>query len=251
MLLLKDKSKWIIAIIIESDFKMPFLSFFADKQDAGILLNWLNADDEIAFIVQDKTQVGRESNWKAVNNIEQFTAQKYSLWHIPTGSLPLYPDPEGNQTMPNPWEGWIELHPGADPTIPYFGPGHPAEIRLELWLRHQPYTDVERATLKALDYWYIGDTDLFRVSDFQWIGDRYGAAPSQTWQWWQRLTAWMSQNAIRIGNFEDRDEDTKELEECNFWALPSAFSKLKTGMDYYARGYKLETAIRDAESENK
>ena len=33
---------------------MPFLSFFADEQDSELLLNWLNAEKEIAFIVQDQ-----------------------------------------------------------------------------------------------------------------------------------------------------------------------------------------------------
>jgi hypothetical protein len=204
----------------------------------------LNAEQEVAFIVQDQTQRGRQHKWKAVHTIDRFTAEKYSLWHVPTGALPL--NAGGSQTIPDPWQGWIEQRPGADSRTPYFGPGHPAEIRLELWLRHKPYTDIERATLRTQNAWYIGNTDLFPVSGFQWIGDHYGAAPRQTWQWWQRLKVWIAENAVRIGRFEDVDEDTEELEEWSFWAFPSAFAKLRSGMAYYARGYELEDAIREA-----
>jgi hypothetical protein len=90
---------------------------------------------------------------------------------------------------------------------------------------------------------------LFPVSDFQWIGDHYGTAPLQTWQWWRQLTAWMSENAARIGRFEYRDEDSGELEEWSFWAFPSAFTKRRSSMAYYARGYELEDAIREAASD--
>lgn len=225
---------------------MPFLSFFADEQDAEILLNWLNAEHEIAFIVQDQTQTGWQRKWKAVHTIDWFTAEKYSLWHVPTGLLPL--NAGGSQTISDPWEGWIEQRPGADSRTSYFGSGHPAEIRLELWLRHKPYTNTERATLRNRVSWYIGDTDLLPISGFEWIGDRNGKAPTQTWQWWRQLTTWVSETAIRIERFEDRNEDTGELEEWSFWAFPSAFTKLKSGMAYYARGYELEDAIRNAES---
>lgn len=216
---------------------MPFLSFFADEQDAELLLSWLNEEGEIAFIVQDQPQASQQRKWKAVRTISRFTAEKYSLWHLPTGALPLS---GSNQTITDPWKGWIEQRRGRDSRTPYFGPGHPAEIRLELWLRHQPYTDAERATLWKQVSWYMGDTDLLPVSGFQWIGSK---APRHTWQWWQRLTAWISQNSIRVGRFEG-----SRRKEWSFWAFPSAFTKLRSGMAYYARGYELEDAIRNAES---
>lgn len=221
---------------------MPFLSFFADEQDAKTLLNWLNAEHEIAFIVQDSTQTSKQRKWKAGQTINQFAAKQYSLWHVPTGLLPL--DAEG-QNISNPWDGWTELRPGADSRVPYFW-GSPAEIRLELWLRHKPYTDTERATLQTQSSFYAGHTDLLPVSNFEWIGDLNGKAPAQTWRWWQRLAIWMSENAVRIGRFQGRNKRARKSEEWSFWAFPSAFTKLRNGMAYYARGYELEDAIRDA-----
>jgi hypothetical protein len=32
---------------------MPVISFFADRQDVGLLVEWLNADPEIALIIPD------------------------------------------------------------------------------------------------------------------------------------------------------------------------------------------------------
>ncbi|HEY9882408.1 MAG TPA: hypothetical protein V6C98_02245, partial [Thermosynechococcaceae cyanobacterium] len=93
---------------------MPSLSFFADEQDAKVLLNWLNAEDEIAFIVSDQTQVSRQRRWKAIRSIDRFIEEKYSLWHVPTGSLPLLTKTWQDQIISNPWDGWIEECPGAD-----------------------------------------------------------------------------------------------------------------------------------------
>ena len=49
----------------------------------------------------------------------------------------------------------------------------------------------------------------------------------------------MKKNTTKLG--EGRD--------C-FWAFPSAFDKLKDGMAYYARGWNLDDAIRNARSQN-
>ncbi|MBD2034160.1 hypothetical protein H6F76_03750 [Leptolyngbya sp. FACHB-321] len=216
---------------------MPSLSFFADEQDAKALLNWLNAEDEIAFIVSDQTQASCQHRWKAVHTIERFIEEKYSLWHVPTGSLPLLTKTGLDQIFSDPWKGWIEECPGPDSRSPYFGPGHPAEIRLELWLRHRPYSEVERNSLPILDSRYLGNTDLLSVSDFQWIGNRYKTSPPQTWRWWQRLKRWMAKNTTRLVEGKD-----------SFWAFPSAFSKLSSGMAYEARGWNLDNAIRNAEN---
>ncbi|NJL38552.1 MAG: hypothetical protein HC840_01455 [Leptolyngbyaceae cyanobacterium RM2_2_4] len=221
---------------------MPWLPFFADDQDAEILLNWLNSEDEIAFIVLEQDQDSCQRRWKAVNTLARFTEQNYSLWYIPAGSLFLKTDMK--QCEIDPWKGWIEKRPNSHSRPTCFGRGSSAEVRLELRLRHRPYSEEERRSLPQLVSYYIGNTDLLPISSFQWV-DNYYTAPSQTWHWWTRLTTWMAQNTTKIDEFPDRDENG-QLEKLSFWAFPSAFSKLKNGMAYYANGYDLDVAIRDA-----
>jgi hypothetical protein len=221
---------------------MPFLQFFADEHDGEILLSRLNGDDDIAFIIEDKTYTGHGRRVKAVHTLDRFSSENYSLWHIPAGALPL--DSVKNTWVVDPWDGWIAEHwtndggPSCSRT-PYFG-NHFAEIHLKLWLRHQPYTDTERATPLPLWSYYTGDTDLLPVSGFQWIGNK--SVSPVTWDWWYRLTEWMSNHAIPIGKFELN----KRSKEWSFWAFPSAFNKLKSGMAYEANGYDLTDAIQNA-----
>lgn len=224
---------------------MPSLSFFADKQDTTVLLSWLNAEEDVAFIVQDQTYTGPSRRWKAVQTVQQLTEEKYSLWHTPGDSLPLLLPNGSTKTIRDPWSGWVEQRPGADDRTPYFGPGHPSEIRLEIWPRHQPYTAAERATLQRQVSWYIGGRDLLPVSDFQWIGNRYSTAPKQTWSWWRRLARWMSKNTIRVRD-ENEGRSNRKRPGPSFWTFPSAFEKLSNGMDYYARGHALDEAINSA-----
>lgn len=226
---------------------MPYLSFFADEQDATVLLSWLNAEKDIAFIVPDRIHTGPSRKWKAVHTVEQFSENEYSLWHIPGGPLPLLvPTTSRTKTIiQNPWAGWVEQRSGTDDCKPYFGPGHPSEIRLKIWTRHQPYTAVERSTLRRQVSWYIRDRDLLPASDFQWIGNHYGTAPKQTWSWWRRLARWMPKNTIRVRN-EYKESSNRKRPGPSFWTFPSAFEKLSNGMDYHARGYNLDEAISNA-----
>lgn len=218
---------------------MPGISFFADELDAEILLHWLNSEGEIAFIVPDKPQELYRRRWKAVSTIDNFRNGIHSLWHRPAGALPLLTETGFDQIIADPCEGWIEQITGAEPATPYFGPGHPAEIRLELWLRHRPYSQIERSTLPELVSWWMGNSDLLPVLDFQWIGNHYGLAPQETWRFWRRLKAWIARKTIRL---------TPVGQRWSFWAFPSAFHKLKNGMTYDARGWDLTKAIRTADA---
>lgn len=239
------------------------LSFFADEEDARILLDWLNADPEIAFIVADGPRAppiapqhppsgqdggkatayvsvgcpdtGHRQRWRAVRGAQSLEDGRRSLWYVPAGPLPLLkaapkaPHPR----IPDPWAGWTEERPGLDCDTPYFGPAHPAEIRITLWTRHRPYTPAERATLrKIISYWILG-YDLLVASEFQW-----GGGNAQAQRWWSRLEAWMSRAAVPLAS----SQDSREV----FWAFPSALKKLKAGMRYEARGWDLDSAIRRA-----
>lgn len=79
-------------------------------------------------------------------------------------SPPLYPQ------ILDPWSGWI----GTD----QFGPGCLPRIRLELWTRHQPYTEDERATLQELNAFWTKNHELLVASGFQWTGSHFPAGPA-------------------------------------------------------------------------
>jgi hypothetical protein len=243
---------------------MPSLSFFIDGHDVALLLEWLNADPEIAFIVSDsqpgseidrprrgpgffiedgelKGEVERPRRWKAVRTVDALADGLQSLWHVPAGPLPLIEVKKDAGTMsligpnspplypaiPDPWSGWT----GTDG----FGPGCHPWIRLDLWTRHKPYTEQERQTLNVLNTFWADNDDMLVVSDLQWTGGHFRPAPPQTQRWWNRMKGWIDRNAIRLRS------------NPSFWAFPSALRKLKGGMQYYSRNYNLDENIRLAE----
>jgi hypothetical protein len=211
---------------------MPFLSLFVDEQDAEILLRWLSEEKDIAFIVPTGPK-----QWKAVSCVSELKDGNYSLWHVPSGPLPLLGTDNPSEIIANPWSGWTELVTGREPSKPYFGPGHPAEIRLSLFTRHQPYSQQERNELTVLNGSLLGDKDLLMCSDFQWISNRYQVASQQTHQWWRRLKRWVARKAFRLRPYSTASD---HFERWSFWAFPSAYWKLKNGMEYYARGWDLK-----------
>src|ERR1700741_2306288 len=109
---------------------MPSLSFFVDQQDLRLLLDRLNGDPEIAFVVADHPledgEQSRPSNswkpafrvlmggsepelraaplhlqrWRAVRAVDALKDGHHSLWHVPAGPLPL-----------------INMHAGPQPFI--------------------------------------------------------------------------------------------------------------------------------------
>jgi hypothetical protein len=243
------------------------ISFFADQNDVAILLDRLNSDTEIAFIVPDgpldpeavyanrlgaiaqgkqgdvcvalvsgMVDDGYRQRWKAVKTVEALKDGQHSLWHIPGGPLPLLDRHGSTRPIHDPWGGWTEERPGANPTAPYFGPAHPTEIRLDLWTRHRPYSAAERTAIPVLYSYWDSDQDRLVVSDFQWASGRYGPSPSLTKRWWNRLKAWFRRTTTPLGS-------GREV----FWAFPSALRKLKGGMAYYCRGWDLSESIRLAE----
>jgi hypothetical protein len=243
---------------------MPSLSFFIDELDSSLLLERLNADPEIAFIIPDgwaRPQSGNadqstnsprpafdvcvgvgevnlelerpeDSRWKAVQIVDALSDGLNSLWHIPAGPLPLIkmdsalvPLPLQYPPIPDPWAGWTGP--------PGFGTGCHSWIRLALWTRHRPYTEQERASLRELNAFWLDKEDMLVVSDFQWTGNHFRPAPPQTHRWWNRMKRWVDGNAVQL--------PTKA--GFSFWAFPSALQKLKDGMRYYARNFDLDDAI--------
>jgi len=237
---------------------MPSLSFFANERDAPPLLDWLNCDPEIAFLVPDGppdplesyvervrallgatpeavnlypwftiADAGPGQRWKAVRTVERLRDGKHALWHVPSGPLP---------PSNNPWAGWTEHGSSADPAMPSLRSEHPAGIYLELWTRHRPYSRVERATLPMLFSYWTGVQELLVVSTFAWTGDQRGPASRPAWRWWRRLETWVAEHAIPFADLSlaGRRGDAQRW-DC--WVFPSAAAKLKSGIAYDARGW--------------
>jgi hypothetical protein len=240
-----------------------WLPFFVDEQDVRILLDRLNTDPDVAFIIPngplesdedrdrairrmleqsrrtDTTTIvmagrfdtGHRQQWRAVKAVDALADGDHALWYRPAGPLPLLKaDRTSNQSIPDPFAGWTEEVPSGQAFKPYFGPSSPADIRLSLWTRHRPYTPEERKTVRERISYWMGDRDYLVASDFQHI------AASDAWL--VRLEQWMSTVAVRLGGSDPQD---------TWWAFPSALRKLKSGMRYNANGFNLDRSIREAQ----
>jgi hypothetical protein len=191
---------------------MPWLPLYIDRADAEVVLQRLNQDEELAFLVSDGPK-----KWKAVRTLGELPDRDYSLWHTPGAPLPmLVPgqfEPDG--FVEDPWTGWTERVTGLDPTIPFFGAGHPSHIIFSVCTR----TDGTRHQMTG---------DVIGLSGFQWIGERYastgGPAAGPTKPWWNRLRHWVSKSARKIPRSGPVDGPRGEI-----WAFPSALQSIAEG----------------------
>lgn len=187
---------------------MPWLPMYLDNDDLKMLIDWLNQEECVAFIVNDGFGV-KKTKWKAIKSINDYTCNKYCLWHIPSGSLPLITsDKNITKTIIDPWKGWEEERTGADSSQPYFGTGHVGI----LWLNN---------LTKLID-----KKQIIGVSCFEWIGNYFRVlgreAPEETEKWWQRLKRWVKKQAILIPQ--------KEGMRPEIWCFPGAMDKIQKGM---------------------
>ena len=256
---------------------MPWLPLFLDENDAHRLFQWLNAHNDIAFIMPDGPK-----RWKAAPAVPPLANGKYTLWNRAGGSLII----TGNEGVPrpvsNPAAGWAgrEVSPWlTDPGLTQT----PLLFDLDLFARHRPYSYQERkqferhgqhmiAELKKAfprlfeggkevgfkgplfpqeweaDSALAGNRDFLRLSSFSWIGDRDPIPgreiPKAAQQWWDSLKSWVESEAVALGDFCDIDDGVTE--QWRLWAFPSALSKLQQGMDYDANGFPLDKEIRAA-----
>jgi hypothetical protein len=186
---------------------MPWFPLYIDAVDAADLLGRLNFDPEIAFIVANGP--GR---WIARRALVAIPDGRHCLWHCPTGALPLLRSgnaPDG--VIADPWAGWKEARAGADPSQPYFGPGHPGII---WWNVNVASRDPPGG---------IG------LSSFEWVGNHYriigSSADPKTEAWWAQLRKSVKKRgARRIPRHGPVDGPHPEI-----WALPSALAKIEAG----------------------
>jgi hypothetical protein len=236
---------------------MPSLQFFADQDDFKSLLQRLNEDDEVAFIVSaGRARGGTDAalsphgfgrrRWKAVHTVDHLYDGYHALWHIPGGPLPLIEEssPAGDlltvcqhmPAIPDPWSGWTDARSRDAFAPPFFGPGAHAHIQLQLWTRHLPYSEYEFLELPIIWAHWLDGREVLVSSGFQWSGSHYAPAPASTHRWWNRLKRWMASASVALGP----DGGTPPT----FWAFPSALMKLKSGIRYSANNFNLDASIR-------
>jgi hypothetical protein len=189
---------------------MAWTPMYADEQDFQVIRDWLNNEEEIAYLVSNG-----EKKWIAKATIETLTPEpvkQYLLWHIPSGPLPLLgetsQDPDG--IIENSWEGWTEKRTGAHYGVPFFG-SIPGVIEL---------------TIKTIGREH---TESIGLSSFGWIGNWYriigSPADSMTEKFWQKLKRWIKKQAIRIPRSGPLDGPKPEI-----WTFPSAYERINNGL---------------------
>jgi hypothetical protein len=186
---------------------MPWLPLYQDAVDTRDLLASFNDDRDVAFVVSD----GR-GKWIARRKLASAPDARYCIWHLPSGPLPLF---RGAQVptgaVEDPWSGWMESRAGADPTLPYFGAGHPGVI----------WWNVRTESVES--------TGGIGLSSLEWIGNHYRvigvAAHPATETWWKGLRKLVKQKgARRIPREGPVDGVGAEI-----WALPGALSRIEAG----------------------
>lgn len=183
---------------------MPWLPMYLDKEDLLTILDFLNKDPEIAFIIQNG--LNKKRKWIAVEKLENLDIERYCLWHIPSGPLPLItPRKDNDECVINPFEGWEERIGGSDKNTPYFGPGHVGII----WFNNRTVNPSK-----------IG------LSSFEWIGNFFritgSPAHESTEIWWKKLRKNVSKISKKIG----RNDSMKP----EIFCLEHALKKIENGL---------------------
>lgn len=203
---------------------MGWLPLYLVHEDVEFLNDWLNQEEEIAFLVSNgPSKWIAEKQHDIIADMQQQNAEgyingnylNYSLWHIPSGPLPLFGS--GNNklrfhkedwdesSIKDPWNGWTELRAGADSEMPFFG-AHPGVIRLSI---------------------HLSQNNAIPMSDFQWIGNHYkiigSTADRSTEKFWNKLR----RMAKKIGTHIPRENKPEQKNE--IYAFPSAHKQILNG----------------------
>jgi hypothetical protein len=206
---------------------MPSIQMYLDGADVDFLNDWLNQEEEIAFL----TSNGRK-HWIAKkehsisddlrNILEKFGyfgfPFDYELWHVPSGPLPLIKPNNGvvslrmkeedwkyKDFISNPWLGWKEETEGSNPRIPYFE-SHPGVLQV---------------TITPTQQWGIS------TSYFGWIGNHYSIIGNKanplTEKFWKRLYQMVRKVSTQI------PRGNNKLGKKMIYAFPNALIEINNG----------------------
>jgi len=150
---------------------MPSVLIYALTPDLRTVVDHLNDDSDIAFIISDGP--GR---WRAVDHVTDLSAGQHALWLRAHGPLPLVPESPLDPVAPiaDPMAGWNERASASSPGVPFFG-SDPSVV----WLQVPQFSEQPKVPMSA----------------FGWMGDRYRTAgppanPEAT-VWWRQLKQWI------------------------------------------------------------
>jgi hypothetical protein len=181
---------------------MPSIQFYADETDFASIVEKLNDDPEIAFILPaGRNWIGR-AKCIAQQRVDSLEDGSYLLWYVDGGALPSVTDP---------WKGWTQPAAASPPGVPFFGNiPQIIELGVRRMSREKPGG--------------VGQ------SSFGWIGDRYRStgspAADATKKWWRRWNDRISKSAVkRITRWGDIDGPDADI-----WVFPSAHEKIVAGM---------------------
>jgi hypothetical protein len=191
---------------------MPWIPMYLAVDDVAPLSAMLNADEEIAFIVTDGPK-----RWKAILGLATLPMGPMGMWHIPSGPLPLLaPEEKDDGWVHDPLSGWNELRTRADPTTPYFGPGHPGVIWLDLCVFPKE------------------QNSACGMSSIEWIGNHYrligNPAMKTTELWWRSLR----RRIQRIAKKVPRQTLSSSWSRPEIFAFPAALVLLEAGKQFDA-----------------
>tara|TARA_B110000261_G_C12875454_1_gene274215 strand:- start:62 stop:625 length:564 start_codon:yes stop_codon:yes gene_type:complete len=155
---------------------MAWIPLYINKQDEKDLLDILNQEEQIAFLVSNG-----KGKWIAVKSINQLLCQRVSIWHIPSGKLPLLTQDDKEEWIQDPFNGWTEKRKGADESTPYFGAGWPGIINLNI---------------------NTNDSSVIGMSSFEWIGNHYSiigiTANESTKKFWNKLRRLINKKSSKL-----------------------------------------------------
>lgn len=183
---------------------MPSIPMYCTPEDIPDLLEILT--ENIAFIISEG-----DGKWKAVKPFMPADGSRTALWHVPSGPLPLLSATDAPaKEIENPWLGWKEERPGAEPDAPYFGPGHPGIFWLNLNLSGKE------------------PDSCCGLSSLEWIGNRYsiiGDEPSEaTSKRWAQIKRQLSKVTQKVP-LGGRSMDSRP----EVYAFPNAFAQVRVG----------------------
>jgi hypothetical protein len=185
-----------------------WIGLYLEEADAALLLDRLNEDPEIAFLMSEGTD-----RWRAMWRIDDLLG-KTMLWHVPGGALPRLKPNGTHALIKDPFSGWQELSPGLDSFVPYFGSGWPSTLLMDLYVRQW------RGLLRP---------DILPLSGITW----YGALPvasakphASTRRWWNRFRGWLRRHAVQITRSGPLDGPRADV-----YALPAALRSIQGGME--------------------
>ncbi len=182
-----------------------WLGLYVDVPDIELLREHLNADPEIAFILPEGPR-----QWRAAWQLDDAHG-KTMVWHVPGGPLPLLAHGgEEDTVIADPFAGWQERRQGLYPHLPYFGPGWPSTLLMEL----------------VAPGWRALPGNWMPLSGFSWYGRMMDQSPPPTRRWWNRLCAWIRRRSVRVTR-----EGPLYAAHADVWAMPSGLRAIEAGAE--------------------